>query len=104
MSELFAQNGIVDKVRAVRRNDEVQFLEATVHIKMGDEYQGQYGDKVTSDMLVPLPIGTTVNPGDVVAITMSFVNPFGQRFQPALEVGNPTDVLDEDMLEDATNE
>lgn len=99
MSEIFVQNGIVDKVRAVRRQDEVQYLEATVHLSMGEEYHGQYGDKVTSDMLVPLPINTTVNPGDVVAISMHFENPFHKRFQPALEVGeNPADVMNEDIL------
>jgi hypothetical protein len=106
MSEIFVHNGIVDKVRAVRRSEEVQYLEATVHIKMDeDDYQGQYGGAVTYDLSVPLPIETGVNPGDVVAIHMQFVNPFGKRFHAALDIGeNPADELDEDMLAEAAVE
>jgi hypothetical protein len=108
MSEIFVHNGIVDKVRAVRRSssDEVLYLEATIHIKMDEElFTSQYGSPVTSDMTVPLPIGTEVNPGDVVAIHMQFVNPFGKRFHAALDVGeNPADELDEDMLAEAAVE
>jgi len=96
ISEMFVHNGIVDKVRAVRRNDEVQYLEASVHLKFDeDDYQGQYGGTVTADLAIPLPATTKVNPGDVVAVHMQFVNPFGQRFVPALEVSEP-DELDED--------
>ena len=107
MSEIFVHNGIVDKVRAVRRQDEVQYLEATVHLKFDeDQYQGQYGGQVTYDLALPLPIGTEVNPGDVVQVHMNFINPFGKRVMPALEVGdeNPADELDEDMLAEAAVE
>ena len=105
MSEQWGMNGIVDRVRAVRRNDEVQYLEASIHIKMGEEDSGQYGGEVTIDLPVPLPTTTQVNPGDVVSVQMQFVNPFGQRFMPALEVSqeNPADVIDEDLLEDTDN-
>ena len=81
-------NGIVDKVRAVRRRGEVSYVEATVHIKMGEDYKGTYGDSVTLDLAVPLPVTTEVNPGDVVSVNFSFVNPFGRRFVGALTVGN----------------
>ncbi|RLA44345.1 MAG: hypothetical protein DRR06_09915 [Gammaproteobacteria bacterium] len=94
-------NGIVDKVRAVRRRDEVSYIEATVHIKMGEEYKGTYGDSVTLDLPVPLPVTTEVNPGDVVSVSFSFTNPFGHRFVGALTVGNEeeTEENDDDALE-----
>jgi len=101
--ETIILSGIVDKVRAVRRSssDEVLYLEATIHVKMDeDTYHGQYGGAVTTELAIPVPVETSINPGDVAAINIETVNPFGQRFKPALEVGNPADELDEDMLAD----
>lgn len=90
--------GIVDKVRAIRSNDEVRYLEATVHVSMSEEYVGTYGGKVTVDLSIPLPITTEINPGDVCQVSLDFVAPFGHRFQPALEVGEDhgVEVLDDD--------
>lgn len=92
-------NGIVDKVRAVRARGEVSYLEATVHVKMGEDYKGAYGDTVTMDLPIPLPVTSDVNPGDVAQVNLSFANPFGHRFVGALTVGSEPDELDEDALE-----
>lgn len=91
--------GIVDGIKAVRRSgsDEVLHLKATIHFDFDDEYKGVYGGIVTEDWTLPLPVDTTVNPGDVVSIEMSILSPFGQRFAPALTVGDPRDEgFDED--------
>ena len=113
-SEIWTMNGIVDKVRAVRNSsDEVRYVEATVHVKMDESYKSQYGSDVTIDLPVPLPIGTGVNPGDVVSVYMQFVNPFGKRFMAALEmpdtdeqssVSHESDDNDENLDEDDYNE
>ena len=83
-------NGIVDKVRAVRggSDDDVRYVEATIHVKMGEDYKSTYGGNVTTDVLIPLPVTTEINPGDVASITIDVVNPFGKRFVGALTVGN----------------
>ena len=106
-SEIISLGGIVDKVRAIRRSsgDRVLYLEATVHVKMDEDiFEGQYGGAVTTELAIPVPVNTTINPGDVATIHIQTVNPFGQRFAPALEVGNPADELDEDMLAEAAVE
>ena len=90
--------GIIDKVRAVRGNDdEVLYVEATIHVKMGDDYKGVYGYDVSTELVLPLPVTTEVNPGDVAEVTFSTRNPFGQRFVGALTVGNEDE--DEDALD-----
>lgn len=92
------QAGIVDTVRAVRDNeDNVMYLIAGVHMDFDKEYKNQYGTLVTKEWEQVLPIDSGVNPGDVVTMVVSFNNPFGQRFQPALDVGGPdAEGFDED--------
>ena len=80
-------------------SDEVLYLEATIHVKMDEDiYHSQYGGAVTTELAIPVPVETSINPGDVAAINIETVNPFGQRFKPALDIGNPADELDEDAL------
>jgi hypothetical protein len=92
--------GIVDSVSAVRKSgsDEVLYLKARLHFEFDkDEYQGIYGGLVTQDWELPLPIDSGINPGDMVAVQIQVVSPFGQRFAPALEMGDPRDEgFDED--------
>jgi hypothetical protein len=97
--EYIVLNGIVDKVRAVRggATDDVRFVEATVHVKMGEDYVATYGGSVTTDLSIPLPVTTEINPGDVAVVTISTTNPFGRRFVGALDMGNDDD--DDDIID-----
>jgi len=99
LTEALGFNGIVDKVRAVRVNGEVNHLEATIHIKLGDEYKGTYGGEVTMELAVRLPVRSNVNPGHVVQASFTFMDPFGQRFNPALEMGQDEDDGGDDVLD-----
>lgn len=91
-----AMQGIVDKVRAVRNSsEEVLYLEVTIRVTFPD-VKGRYGDTVTSDIVIPMPVSTEVNPGHAAAIDMVFMDPFGQRFKPALEVSNDEEAVDVD--------
>ena len=92
--------GIVDKVRAIRRQGEVNHLVATVHIKLGEEFKGEYGGDVTMELDVRLPITSQVNPGHVVQVSFAFADPFGARFNPALEAGAVEDDDDDDDDDD----
>lgn len=109
-SEYVVLSGIVDKVRAIRggSQDDVRYIEATVHIKMDEDYESPYGGKVTVDLPIPLPITTEINPGDVANVTISTQNPFGRRFVGALTVGNeeePLEVMvEQGMIEEAADD
>jgi len=104
LTEACGFNGIVDKVRAVRVNDEVNHLEATIHIKLGEEFKGSYGGAVTMELAVRLPVTSQVNPGHVAQVSLAFMDPFGARFNPALEMGENEEeewaAPEEDILEE----
>lgn len=87
-TEYLYQVGIVDGVKAIRKDKTVLRLEATVRIET--EYEtSYYGDEPQIDtVLVSLPVDSGVNPGDIATVSMSFVSPDVQRFVPALEVGS----------------
>ena len=101
--------GTIDKVRAIRHNEEVTYLVATVHVAFNkdDGFVGTYGGEVTADLDIPIDIRSGINPGDLVVLTMGVVPPHTQRFVPALEVGDPEvdedadvfDVDDDDVLD-----
>ena len=94
--------GIVDAVEARRKDGQVAYLVANIRFETEIANEFGYGEKQRVDNLaIALGTGENVNPGDVVILNVSFKNPMGQRFQPALEVGNPADELDEDALADA---
>lgn len=94
----YNQAGIVDKVRAVRgSNEEVKYLEATIRIDHGTEFESRYGGNVTSDLPIAIPVTSSVNPGDLVQVTFQFANPYGQRFAPALEASTDEDADDTEM-------
>ena len=98
--------GIVDRVAAKRKGSEVISLAVTVRFEtmLANEY-AYNSEQQVDDVTFHVPPAEGVNPGDVVIMNLSFKNPFGQRFVPALEVGeNPADELDEDALEDDINE
>lgn len=84
--------GIVDKVEAVRNNSG-EVLRLALKVRAETEYQEiYYSDKKHVDEIsVSVPVDAGINPGDLVSITMTFANPVGQRFAPALEVSNDND-------------
>ena len=91
--------GVVDSVKAVRASgtDEVLHLRASIHFDKSDEFTSMYGGGVTMDWDLPVPVDSGINPGDVVSCELSILSPFGQRFAPALTVGDPRDEgFDED--------
>lgn len=92
-------SGVVDSVKAVRQSgtDEVLHLRATIHFDASKEFTNTYGGGVTMDWDLPIPVDSGINPGDVVSVELSILSPFGQRFAPALTVGDPRDEgFDED--------
>ena len=93
--------GTVDKVRAIRHNEEVTYLIATVHVAFDkdDGFVGTYGGDVTADLDIPIDVRSGINPGDLVVLTMGVVPPHTQRFVPALEVGEPEETHDGDVLD-----
>jgi hypothetical protein len=97
--------GIVDRVAAKRRSSEVVSLAVTVRFEtmLANEY-AYNNEQQVDEVTFHVPPSEGVNPGDVVIMNISFKNPFGQRFVPALEVGNPADELDEDALAEAAAE
>ena len=106
MSEThISRAGIVEGVKAKRKGSEVVSLAVNVRFDtmLIDEYAyGSQGDTKVDEVMFHVPPAEGINPGDVVVMNLSFKSPFGQRFVPALEVGqeNPADELDEDMLAD----
>jgi hypothetical protein len=94
--------GIVDAVEARRKDGQVVYLVASVRFETEIANEFGYGEKQRVDNLaIALGVGDNVNPGDIVTFNATFTPPMAQRFQPALEVGNPADELDEDALADA---
>jgi len=86
--DYYNQTGIVDKVRAVRNNaGEVLRLDVTIRVETGLDTTSYGQDQHVDEVTVGMPVDANVNPGDVVSLALHFTNPFGQRFQPALEVG-----------------
>ena len=103
MSEFIRRAGIVKGVQARKHKQEFVNMRVDLEFKTEERVAGYVyddADKQIDDMIVTLPIGTPVNPGDAVVITMEFVSPLGQRFKPALEVGTQ-DTLDEDWVAEA---
>ena len=103
MSEYIRRAGIVKGVTAKEYQGQYKYLAIEVAFETEEEvaYYSN-SDKKVDEFMFTLPLGSPVNPGDVAVVTMEFEKPFGQRFKPALEVSNPADELDEDLLaEDA---
>ena len=101
MSETYIYRaGIVEGVKAQRKNETVEYLAATIRFET--ELKGTYygEENRVDDITVAVAANEGVNPGDAVVMSLQFKSPFdGKRFQPALEVSeDPTDVIDEDIL------
>jgi hypothetical protein len=80
--------GIVDRVAAKRKGSDVISLAITVRFDTMLVNEYNYGDNTQIDEVTfHIPPAEGVNPGDVVIMNLSFKSPFGQRFVPALEVG-----------------
>ncbi len=78
--------GTIDKVRAARDSkDEVMYLEATIHLK--HDHADRWRDNVTTDWILPMPVGADVTPGDIVIVSVATEQPTGIPFKPALTVG-----------------
>ena len=97
------RTGIVDTVQAMRKKGQVVNLRTTIRFETEVEDSYAYEDKnAVDEVMMSLPAHEGVNPGDVVIMNISFKDPMGRRFQPALEVGeNPFDELDEDDYNEA---
>lgn len=89
MSEMQLERiGIVDGVTAHRKDGNVSYLVAKLRFET-DEKGIYYGDKNRVDNLeVAFPVGSPVNPGDLVELNLRVSSPFGARFAPALEAGS----------------
>ena len=100
--DTISRTGIVDEVKAVRHDDVVTSLAATIRFKttLRDSYQYSQSAKFQVDQIVvsmdPL---AGVNPGDLVRFEMMIESPLTQRFQPVLEAG-VVDVDDDDDDDD----
>ena len=103
MSETYVNRiGIVDAVKAIRADGQVKYLVATARFETEIPNEYGYGEKQRVDSVdIAVGVSENVNPGDVVVLNATFRSPQAQRFQPALEIGNPADELDEDALADA---
>lgn len=111
MNEIIRQ-GMIKSVRVREYNDEAKFL--VVEIKAPTELpvaQWTSGSAEVSrhvdEISMAVPLDSIVRPGDVVAMHIQISNPFaeGNRFRPALEVGDTeADVLDVMVEESLINE
>jgi hypothetical protein len=98
MSEYIRRAGIVNGVVARKHKSEYKNLRVDVTFDSEQPIGGYEYDEPNQidEFSITLPIGSPVQPGDAVVVTMEFTNPLGQRFTPALEVGEPE--VDEDVL------
>ena len=78
--------GIIDGVKAIRKDKQVVYLEAKVRIETDFESPYYGTDLKVDEITLSLRADSPVNPGDVVSIDIAIINPMGQRFVPALEV------------------
>lgn len=92
--EHISRVGIVDSVSARRHGGEVKHLRVRVRVEAdvpSAEWVASGETKVQIDEIsLSLPVESGVNPGDIVVLSASFKSPFGERFQPALEIGEET--------------
>ena len=93
--------GIVEGVKARRKNTEVVSLAVTVRFEtmLVDSY-AYSDDTVVDEVVFSVPPNSGVNPGDVVVMSLGFKSPFGQRFVPALTMSDELDDVDEDYDEE----
>lgn len=97
--ERLSRQGIVDKVEAKRKQDEVVFLEATIRFDTGLMTDYAYNDDIRIDKIaIAFGALSGINPGDLVTFDMVVQSPLTQRFAPALTVG---DLADEDDINEA---
>ena len=89
METTIERAGIVEGVSARRKNSEVVSLAVTVRFDtmLMDSYA--YGENSTQidEVTFSVPPNSGINPGDVIVMTLGSKSPFGQRFVPALTVG-----------------
>ena len=104
MMDQLSRTGVVDEVKAIRHDDVVSSLQATINFKTGlrDSYQYSATDKIQIDKLV-VSFGALagVNPGDLVQMDLVIQSPLTQRFAPMLEAGTVDDDDDDDGDDDA---
>ena len=88
--------GIVDRVEAVR-NNAGEVLRLNLKVRAETEFQQLYykNEKHVDELTFSVPVDSGINPGDLVAISMQFANPIGQRFVPALEASTVEDEDDD---------
>jgi len=88
--EQLSRTGIIDEVKAIRHDDVVTSLQATIRFDTGmrDSYQYSRASAIQVDrLIVTFPVLTGINPGDLVNFDMTIQSPTAQRFMPALEAG-----------------
>jgi len=97
METVIERAGIVEGVKARRKNTEVVSLAVTVRFEtmLVDSYAYGNTETQTDEVIFSLPPDSGVNPGDVVVMSLAMKSPFGQRFVPALTVSNEEDDAEE---------
>ena len=89
MDTTIERAGIVEGVKARRKDSEVVNLAVTVRFEamLRDSYA--YGENTVVDEIVfTVAPNSGITPGDVVVMPLGSRSPIGQRFVPALTVSN----------------
>ncbi|RLB60891.1 MAG: hypothetical protein DRH08_14745, partial [Deltaproteobacteria bacterium] len=89
MSEYVERRGIIKGVQAKYKRDEPINLQAVVRFETDVPTADRWSDKdiAIDEMTLTFPLGSPVNTGDRIVMTLTVDAPVGQRFQPALEAG-----------------
>jgi len=96
--ERLSRAGIIDEVKAVRHDNVVTSLAATIRFETEhrDSYQFSRESAIQIDKLVvTFPVEAGINPGDLVTFDMMVQSPMTARFAPALEASVTDDSKDE---------
>jgi len=97
----FIRQGMVKTVTVREYEDEAKYLQVTIKAPTDLPVAGWQSNSNTNrhvdEIQMAVPLDVVLNPGDVVAIHIQINAPYaeGNRFRPALEVGDTeADVLD----------
>jgi len=107
MNEIIRQ-GMVKTVTVREYDDEAKYLRVEVKAPTDlplAEWTSSSSKKVrhVDELSFALPLDAIVRPGDIVAIHVQISNPFaeGNRFRPALEVGDSDEEVLDVMIEES---
>jgi hypothetical protein len=91
MTTPISRLGIVEGIEAQRKDKDVKYLSASLRFET--ELDGTYYNEATKidTITISLPVSSGVNPGDAVIAEFTFQPPIGERFVPALTVGDDSE-------------